>query len=49
MIKKVFLGIFLLILAAVIFLFYFAWRSPALCEGNTECSIKIKYQLAEKL
>lgn len=37
MIKKVLLGIFLLLIAAVIFLFYFAWRSPAFYEGSTAC------------
>ncbi len=41
MIKKVLLGIFLLVIAAVIFLFYFAWRSPAFYEGNTECKLTV--------
>ena len=41
MIKKVFLGIFLLVLAAVIFLFYFAWRSPAFYEGTADCKFAV--------
>ena len=42
MIKKVFLGIFLLVLAAVIFLFYFAWRSPENYPIGTECKFNVQ-------
>jgi hypothetical protein len=42
MIKKVLLGIFLLVLAAVIFLFYFAWRSPAFYEGMADCKFSVE-------
>ncbi len=38
MIKKTLLGIFLLILAVGIFLFYFAWRSPDYFEGLAGCN-----------
>ncbi len=41
MLKKVLLGIFLLVLAAVIFLFYFAWRSPAFYEGLADCKLAV--------
>lgn len=37
MIKKIFLGIFLLVIAAVIFLFYFAWRSPEYYPAAADC------------
>jgi hypothetical protein len=37
MIKKALLGVFLLVLAAVIFLFYFAWRSPDFYPIGAEC------------
>jgi hypothetical protein len=41
MIKKVLLGIFLLVLAAVIFLFYFAWRSPEYYPAAAECKFNM--------
>lgn len=41
MIKKVLMGIFLLVIAAAIFLFYFAWRSPAFYESRTDCRFTV--------